>query len=60
MKKLFKILSIILIIAFVDQIYMIQKFGNISKETLFITFCLLLASIKFGFFDERKYDKIHK
>lgn len=57
MKNLFQIMSIILIIAFVDQIYMIQEFGNISKETLFITFCLLLASIKFGFFNKRKYNK---
>ncbi|MDO5026673.1 MAG: hypothetical protein Q4E50_02455 [Tissierellia bacterium] len=58
MKKLFQILTTILIIVFVDQIYMIKEYGNISKETVFVTFCLLLASIKFVFFDNKNTSRI--
>lgn len=54
MSQLFKFMSIILIIAFIDQLYMFNQYGNISKETTFLTFCLMLMSIYYGFFSEKK------
>ena len=53
-KNLYVILSIILIICAIDQIYMMMEYKNISKETLFFTILLAGVSIFYGFF--RKTD----
>lgn len=54
MSYLFKFMSVILIIAFIDQLYMLNQYGNISRETVFFTFCLMLMSINYVFLVRRK------
>lgn len=54
MSYLFKFMSVILIIAFSDQLYMLNQYGNISRETVFVTFCLMIMSINYGFFSKKK------
>lgn len=54
MGTLFKFMSIILIIAFIDQLYMLNQYGNISRETAFLTVCLMLMNIYYGFFSKKK------
>lgn len=48
-KDLFAILSIILIVCVVDQLYMMMEYKNISKETLIFTILLTGVSVFFGF-----------
>ena len=48
-KDLFAILSIILIVCVVDQLYMMMEYNNISKETLIFTILLTGVSVFFGF-----------
>lgn len=47
-KDLFVILSIILIICVIDQLYMMMEYKNISKETLIFTILLTGVSVFFG------------
>lgn len=54
MRYLFKFMSVISIIAFSDQLYMLNQYGNISKETIFLTFCLMIMCINYGFFSKKK------
>lgn len=49
-KIIFVILSIILIICCIDQVYMMYKYNNISIETLFLTLLFTGLSIYFAFF----------
>jgi len=55
MEKVFKIMAAGLVLALIDQIFMISKYSNISKETVFVTFCLMLLNVYFAFFDDKKY-----
>lgn len=55
MEKVFKIMAAGLVLALIDQIFMISKYSNISKETVFVTFCLMLLNVYFVFFDDKKY-----
>jgi hypothetical protein len=57
-KDLFVILSIILIICVVDQLYMMMEYGNISKETLIFTILLTGVSVFFGFFKKGASEKV--
>ena len=57
-KDLFVILSIILIICVVDQLYMMMEYKNISKETLIFTILLTGVSVFFGFFKKRASEKV--
>lgn len=54
MEKVFKIMTFGLVIALIDQIFMMHKYSNISKETIFVTFCLMLLNGYFAFFDDKK------
>ena len=56
-KDLFVILSIILIICMVDQLYMMMEYKNISKETFVLTSLLTGINIFFGFFNKRASEK---
>ncbi len=56
-KDLFVILSIILIICIVDQLYMMMEYKNISKETFILTILLTGISVFFGFFNKRASEK---
>lgn len=49
-KDLFVILSIILIICIVDQLYMMMEYKNISKETFILTSLLTGISVFFWIF----------
>ena len=55
MEKVFKIMAAGLVLALIDQIFMISKYSNISKETVFVTFCLMLLNVYFAFFDDKKH-----
>lgn len=55
MEKVFKIMTAGLVIALIDQIYMLNRYSNISKETIFVTFCLMLLNVYFAFFDDKKH-----
>ena len=57
-KDLFVILSIILIICVIDQLYMMMEYKNISKETLIFTILLTGVSVFFGFFKKRVSEKV--
>lgn len=57
-KDLFVILSIILIICIVDQLYMMMEYKNISKETFIFTIFLTGISAFFGFFYKRESKKV--
>ena len=52
-KKLFVVLSIILIICTVDQLYMMMEYKNISKETFIFTILLTGISVFLGFFNKK-------
>lgn len=54
MEKVFKIMTAGLVLVLIDQIFMISKYSNISKETVFVTFCLMFLSLHFSLFDEKK------
>ncbi len=49
-KIIFAILSIILIICCIDQVYMMHKYNNISIETLVLTMLFTGLSVYFAFF----------
>ena len=55
MEKVFKIMTAGLVLVLIDQIFMISKYSNISKETVFVTFCLMLLNVYFAFFDDKKH-----
>ena len=57
-KDLFVILSIVLIICIVDQLYMMMEYKNISKETFIFTVLLTGISVFFGFFYKRTNEKL--
>ena len=57
-RDLFVILSIILFIWVVDQLYMMMEYNNISKETLIFTILLTGVSVFFGFFKKRVSEKV--
>lgn len=48
-KYIFKIMSIILIVCVINQIYMLTKYNNISKETFFITLFFTGICVFWGF-----------
>ena len=52
-KNLFVVLSIILIICTVDQLYMMMEYKNISKETFIFTILLTGISVFLGFFNKK-------
>ena len=54
MSNFFKVMTIVLIVAFFDQFYMLNQYGNISRETAFLTLCLLLMSVYYVFFSKEK------
>ena len=54
METVFKIMAAGLVLALIDQIFMISKYSNISKETVFVIFCLMFLSLHFSLFDEKK------
>lgn len=54
MEKVFIVMAAGLVIALIDQIYMLNRYSNISKETIFVTFCLMFLSLHFSLFDEKK------
>lgn len=47
-KNLFVIMSVILILCVIDQIYMLIRYKNISIETLFLTLCIAALNIYFA------------
>lgn len=49
-QDLFVILSVVLIICVIDQLYMMMEYQNVSKETLLFTILLTGVSLFFGFF----------
>lgn len=55
MEKVFKIMTAGLVLVLIDQIYMLNRYSNISKETIFVTFCLMLLNVYFAFFDDKKH-----
>lgn len=55
MEKVFIVMAAGLVIALIDQIYMLNRYSNISKETIFVTFCLMLLNVYFAFFDDKKH-----
>ena len=57
-EALFVILSFILVICVVDQLYMMMEYKNISKETLIFTILLTGVSVFFGFFKKRVSEKV--
>lgn len=56
MEKVFKIMTAGLVLVLIDQIFMISKYSNISKETVFVTFCLMLLSLHFSLSDVKKIE----
>lgn len=54
MNKFFKYMALVLLLVFVDQLYMANRYGNISKETNFLAFCLFLLNLYFGFFRKKE------
>jgi len=54
MDKFFKYIALVLGLVFVDQLYMINRYGNISHETIFLAFCLFLLNLYFGFFRKKE------
>lgn len=48
-KDVFALLSIVLILCCVDQLYMICKYKNISWETFGLTVFFTILNIYFGF-----------
>ncbi len=52
-KNLFVVLSIILIICTVDQLYMMMEYKNISKETFIFTSLLTGISVFWGFLNKK-------
>lgn len=52
-KWIFEMLSIILIICCVDQLYMMRHYKNISMETFVMTVFFTVLNIYFGFFEKK-------
>ena len=53
-KNLFVLLSVVLIVCVIDQLYMMMEYKNVSKETLFFTILLTGVSLFFGFFKKNR------